>query len=85
MPRALFFDNVKELMFQKQGGIWQVISNLGGGIAFLAILSFVLHFLGRDLSIFEMVDHWGYETGFLIRIGMIVIGLAVFFLARKKV
>ena len=71
-------------MFEKQGGVRQVIANIGGGIAFIAILSFILSFIGRDLRIFEVIDHWGYQTGVFIRIGMIVVGVAVFFLARKK-
>jgi len=70
-------------MFEKHGGVMNVISNLGGGIAFLGVLSFVLHLFGRDLKAFEMVDHWGPETGFAIRIGMIVVGIIIFFLAKK--
>jgi len=70
-------------MFEKHGGVMNVISNLGGGIAFLGVLSLVLHLFGRDLKAFEMVDHWGAETGFAIRIMMIVIGIIVFLLAKK--
>lgn len=72
-------------MSDNQGGIWQMVSNVGGGVAFVGALSFVLHFVGMEFRGLDLIDQWGRETGIAIRIGMIVIGGAIWFLAKKKV
>jgi len=71
-------------MSERKGGPREIIANLGGGIAFIAVLSLVLHFFGRDLKAFELFERWGPETGLAIRIGMIVIGVAIYFIFRQK-
>lgn len=71
-------------MSERKRGPREFIANLGGGIAFIGVLSIVLHFFGRDLRALELLEKWGPEAGLAIRIGMIVIGSAIYFLLRKK-
>lgn len=72
-------------MFENQGGVWQVVSNFGGGIAALGALSFALHLFGMEFRGLDLIDKWGPETGIAIRVGMIVIGGIIWFLAKRKV
>ena len=71
-------------MSENNGGFWQMVSNIGGGIAFLGALSFGLHFLNMEIRGLDLIDTWGYETGAAIRVGMIVIGGLIWFLAKRK-
>ena len=72
-------------MFENQGGVWQVISNVGGGIAFLALLSLILPFFGMEVRGMDLLDSWGTQTGLFIRVSAIIIGALIWFFAKKKV
>jgi len=54
------------------------LSGLGGLIALFGIISIVLHFLGYNLKILFWIDMWGSGTGWAIRIGLVVVGAALF-------
>lgn len=56
-------------------GMWMAI--LGAG-------SFGLHLVGREFTLLSWVDSWGPQVGMGIRVGMIVIGAALFFVGMKQ-
>ena len=72
-------------MFDNQGGVWQVVSNVGGGVAVFAILSIALRFFGKEIRGFDLFDSWGNEAGIAIRVAMIIVGGLIWFLAKKKI
>ncbi len=47
-------------------------------MALAGIISIVLNFMERNLSILMWIDTWGETIGWGIRIGLIVIGGALF-------
>ncbi len=57
--------------------------SIGMYLAIFGAISIVLNFLGRELVILSWADNWGPTVGWAIRIGMIVVGLAIMFLGPK--
>jgi hypothetical protein len=60
------------------------MKSIGGLLAFLGAGSFVLHFLNREFTLLSWVDNWGPSVGNAIRIGMIVVGAALWFVGNKN-
>ncbi len=48
--------------------------NIGLYIAIFGIASIVLSFMDMNLKILKWVDNWGETTGWIIRIGLVVVG-----------
>ncbi len=59
-------------------------SSIGGMLAFFGLFSSVLSFFGYNLKILMWIDSWGPTVGWIIRIGLILVGGALFFLFREK-
>ena len=57
---------------------------IGALFVLLGAGSFVLHLMNRQFVIFSWIDNWGATVGTAIRIGLIVVGAALWFTYRKK-
>lgn len=60
------------------------MKQIGGLMALLGAGSFVLNMLGREFSLLMWIDNWGPTVGMAIRIGLIVVGGALFFMGSKQ-
>ena len=56
------------------------ISGFGGAAALFGLVSIVLSFFNYNLRILMWIDLWGETMGCVIRLSLIVVGLAVYFL-----
>lgn len=56
----------------------------GGTLFFFGAGSIVLYFLNMEFVILAWIDHWGPTVGWGIRIGMTVIGAALWLLGPKE-
>lgn len=57
---------------------------MGRNTVFLCVGSIVLYFLNMEFIILAWIDHWGPTVGWGIRIGMAVIGGAMWLLGPKE-
>ncbi|HJW46378.1 MAG TPA: hypothetical protein VJ484_07795 [Lysobacter sp.] len=46
--------------------------------------SVVLNLLGMEFTLLSWIDTWGATTGIAIRVGLIVVGAALWFIGRKQ-
>lgn len=46
--------------------------------------SFVLNQLGMEFKLLTWIDNWGDTTGLAIRVGLIVVGGALYLIARRQ-
>lgn len=46
--------------------------------------SFILNMLGREFSLLMWIDNWGPTIGMVIRIGLVVVGGALWFAGSKQ-
>ena len=53
---------------------------IGLYLAIFGVLSIVMNFIGYNFKILMWIDNWGITTGWIIRVAMVAIGLAIFFL-----
>ena len=60
------------------------MDRLGGLLALFGVASIVLHFMDMNLKILMWIDNWGEGAGWGIRIGLIVVGVALLMLGKKK-
>ncbi len=51
------------------------MGTIGMYMAIAGVASIVLHFLGMNLAILVWIDMWGPTMGWVIRIGLIVVGV----------
>lgn len=56
----------------------------GGLMVFLGIASFVLQFMGTELTMLAWIDTWGSSAAHAIRIGLIVVGAVLWLAASKR-
>lgn len=55
------------------------VSGFGGAAALFGLVSIVLSFFDYNLRILMWIDSWGETMAWVIRIGLIIVGLAVYF------
>ena len=56
-----------------------------GGILFLyGAAAFVLQYMEKASPVTDWINNWGANVGMGIRIALLVVGLALFFLGRKS-
>lgn len=60
------------------------MKSIGGLLFFLGLGSFVLHYMNMEFKLLMWVDQWGPAAGTAIRIGMIVVGGALWLLGNKR-
>jgi len=59
----------------------RLLANIGGFLAISGIISSILHLIDVDLSILNWIDSGGAMLGWIIRVGLIIMGVLLFFLA----
>lgn len=62
----------------------RLLANIGGFLAISGIISTILHLIDVDVSILDWIDSGGPMLGWIIRIGLIVTGVLMFFLVGKS-
>ncbi|PJZ71132.1 hypothetical protein CH373_01020 [Leptospira perolatii] len=60
------------------------LSGVGGFICIAGLASSGLSLIDYNLKILMWIDNWGMTVGWIIRVGLIVGGAALFFFTRKK-
>ena len=60
------------------------MSKLGGYIALFGVVSIILSFFNYNLRILMWIDNWGVTTGWIIRVALIVVGVALFFIGGNS-
>jgi len=60
------------------------MSQVGGFLALFGIASIVLYFLGMHLTLLAWIDNWGEGPAWGIRIGLVVVGLLLLKVGKKK-
>jgi hypothetical protein len=70
--------------FNTQCEASNAMKSIGGLMFFLGLGSFLLHFANREFRLLSWVDNWGPTIGNAIRIGLIVVGAALWFVAHKQ-
>ncbi len=63
--------------------IKQKLGQIGGFIALIGVVSAVLSFFNYNLRILMWIDLWGTTMGWIIRIGLIVVGVLLLFMFGK--
>ena len=59
------------------------MKSIGMYMAYAGLFSVGFNFLDRELSILGWIDMWGDTIGWVIRIGLIVVGGALFLMIPK--
>ena len=60
------------------------MKSIGGLMLLLGLGSFVLQYMEMEFKLLMWVDNWGPEAGLGIRIGLIVVGGALWLLGNKR-
>ncbi len=60
------------------------MKTLGGYLFFFGAGSMVLYFLNFEFAILSWVDTWGSAVGWSIRIGLAVVGAAMWLAGRQR-
>ncbi len=60
------------------------MKSIGGLLVLLGAGSFVLNMMEREFTLTMWIDNWGPTVGTAIRIGLIVVGAALWFVGNKK-
>ena len=54
------------------------IQGIGGTIALAGVASIVLNFINFNLRILMWIDAWGDGVGWAIRVGLVLLGAAIY-------
>ncbi|WP_282079819.1 hypothetical protein [Aquimarina algiphila] len=60
------------------------MKKIGSYIAIAGAISILLNFFNYNLKILIWIDSWGLTTGWIIRVGILVLGLILFFIGSKQ-
>ena len=60
------------------------MKGIGGLLVLLGAGSFALNMMDREFTVISWIDNWGPTVGMAIRVGMIVVGAALWFMGNKK-
>jgi hypothetical protein len=60
------------------------MKGMGGLLVLFGAGSFVLNMLDREFTVISWIDNWGPTVGMAIRVSMIVVGAALWFMGNKK-
>ncbi|MDR2012474.1 MAG: hypothetical protein LBQ20_05425 [Rhodanobacter sp.] len=60
------------------------MKQLGGYLFFFGVGSIVLNFLNMEFRILSWIDSWGVTVGWLIRIGLALVGGILWFFGNKS-
>lgn len=51
-------------------------------IIIIGVLSIVLHFLKMNFIFLQWIDQWGPQTGWMIRGGITLLGIVIWFIGK---
>ena len=57
---------------------------IGGLMFLLGLGSFVLHYMNMEFKLLMWVDNWGPTVGAAIRVGLIVVGGALWLVGNRR-
>lgn len=60
------------------------MKSIGGWLFIFGAGSFLLHFFDMEFRLLSWIDNWGPTTGFAIRVGLIVVGAALWLIGRTQ-
>lgn len=60
------------------------MKSFGGLLFLLGLGSFVLHYMNMGFKLLMWVDNWGPTVGTLIRLGLVVIGGALWLVGNRR-
>lgn len=60
------------------------MKKIGGILVFLGVFAIILNFLDRVPSVLVWIYNWGNGTAWGIMIALVVIGVILFFIPKKK-
>ena len=60
------------------------MKSFGGLLFLLGLGSFVLHYMNMEFKLLMWVDNWGPTIGTLIRVGLVVIGGALWLVGNRR-
>ncbi len=60
------------------------MKTIGMYLAIFGIGSIILSFFEMQFKLLIWIDSWGETTGWAIRIGMVVVGIVLFFVGKSK-
>ena len=60
------------------------MKKLGEYMLFFGVGSIILNFFNMQFILLSWIDTWGTSVGWAIRIGLVIVGGAIWFLERKK-
>lgn len=60
------------------------MKSIGGLLFLLGLGSFVLHYMNMEFKLLTWVDNWGPAVGTGIRVALIVVGAALWFVGNKR-
>jgi hypothetical protein len=60
------------------------MKKIGGYIALFGLLTIVLDLFDREPTLLQWIYNWGDTAAWTIKIGLVVIGGALFFMGGKK-
>ncbi len=58
------------------------VASIGGIVALFGLVSMILSFFNYNLKILLWIEAWGETVSWVIRVGLIVVGLALYFLVN---
>lgn len=60
------------------------MKSLGGNLFFFGVGAIVLYFVQMEFILLAWIDMWGPTVGWAIRIGLVVVGGALWLIGNKK-
>jgi hypothetical protein len=66
------------------GWIREKLASIGGFCVFVGVISSLLQLIGYELRIFRALDQQGPAVAWGVRVGFIVVGVALYLLAPKS-
>lgn len=60
------------------------MKSIGGWLFIFGAGSFLLHFFDMEFRLLSWIDNWGASTGIAIRVGLFVVGAALWLLGRRQ-
>lgn len=60
------------------------MKSIGGWLFIFGIGSFLLNMFGMEFKLLSWIDNWGPTVGIAIRVGLIVVGAALWLIGRKQ-
>ena len=60
------------------------MQGIGGLLVFFGAGSFILNMMGREFALTSWIDNWGQTPGIGIRVAMILVGAALWFMGRGQ-